>query len=134
MLSSASSKAMKIAHKKSDLDSLTLAFYCDVSHTRKTMLNTIHRSLAGLILLFIIIHLCNHLVGIAGVEAHLEFMEWARNFYRNSYIEPVLLSAILVQVFLGLYLIYRSWGKRIGFSSEPKRYRGATWPYFLLHI
>lgn len=95
------------------------------------MLNTIHRSLASLILLFVAIHICNHLVGIAGVEAHIEFMELARKFYRNPYVEPVLLAALFVQVFLGLYFVYRSWGQRTGFFQRAQAISGVYLVFFL---
>jgi len=99
------------------------------------MLNTIHRSLAGLILLFVIVHLCNHLVGLAGIDAHIHFMEQARKFYRNPFVEPVLLSALAVQVSLGLYFVYRSWGKRYGFFQRAQAISGCYIAFFLFaHI
>lgn len=94
--------------------------------------NTIHRSLAVLILLFIAIHICNHLIGIWGAEAHIEFMDWARGFYRNSYVEPILLSALFIQVLLGLYFVYRSWGQRKGFFSRTQAISGCYLAVFLL--
>lgn len=96
------------------------------------MLHKLHRSLAVIILLFVAIHLCNHLAGLAGIDAHIAFMELARKFYRNQFVEPVLVLALAVQVCLGLYFVYRSWGKRKGLFQRVQAISGCYLAFFLL--
>ena len=61
--------------------------------------------LSGLtIIIFIGLHLFNHVCSIFGAESHIEIMNSLRNFYRNIFVETILLSAILVQIISGLKL------------------------------
>ncbi|WP_162426099.1 hypothetical protein [Pontibacter pudoricolor] len=66
--------------------------------------NKIHY-LSGLaIATFVGVHLFNHLLSICGAAKHIEMMNALRLFYRNTFIEAVLLLAILVQIVSGLKL------------------------------
>ncbi len=47
------------------------------------------------------IHLFNHVWGVLGAEAHIELMNALRSFYRNTYVEALLLGAVLIQVLTG---------------------------------
>jgi succinate dehydrogenase/fumarate reductase cytochrome b subunit len=61
--------------------------------------------ISGLIItLFVGLHLFNHFCSIIGANKHIEVMNVLRLFYRNSFIETVLLLAVLVQIFSGLKL------------------------------
>ena len=71
-------------------------------------------------------------MGIAGVDFHLEFMEFIRRFYRNTFVEVVLLGAIAVQLLIGGYFVFRSWGKRRGFFQRAQVISGCYLIYFLL--
>jgi len=67
-------------------------------------INRIHQ-LSGLtITMFVGIHLFNHIFGIFGAEKHIELMNSLRVFYRNIFVESILLSAVIVQIFSGLKL------------------------------
>lgn len=57
-----------------------------------------------IVLLFVAFHLFNHLFGLAGPHAHSQVMELGRAIYRSSFVEPVLVVALLFQVFSGLRL------------------------------
>jgi hypothetical protein len=61
-----------------------------------------------IILLFLGLHLSNHLVGLAGPDAHAAVMRVARVIYRAKVIEPVLVFLFLFQAGSGLWLIHRS--------------------------
>ncbi len=99
------------------------------------MLNVIHRSLAGLILVFVLIHIANHLTGIVSVDEHMKFMALARKFYRHAYVEPMLLMALAFQMTIGLYFVYRSWGVRRGFFQRAQALSGCYLVFFLVvHI
>ena len=56
------------------------------------------------ITIFIGIHLFNHVWSIFGAESHIELMKIFRLFYRNIFVETILLSAILIQIISGVKL------------------------------
>lgn len=56
------------------------------------------------ITIFIGLHLFNHVCSIFGADKHIEIMNSLRLFYRNIFVETILLSAVLVQIFSGLKL------------------------------
>lgn len=61
------------------------------------------------ITIFIGLHLFNHFCSIFGADRHIEIMNTLRIFYRNIFVETILLLAVLVQIISGLRLfrIYR---------------------------
>ena len=61
--------------------------------------------LSGLIItLFVGVHLFNHMVSIFGADKHIQVMNLLRLFYRNIFIETILLMAVLVQIISGIKL------------------------------
>lgn len=56
------------------------------------------------ITIFVAIHLFNHGMSIFGAEKHIEMMNTLRLFYRNLFVETILLVAVLVQIISGLKL------------------------------
>jgi hypothetical protein len=70
-------------------------------------LHRLHRSLAVLLALFVILHLGNHLAGLAGQEIHRSVQTLLRGLYRHPLVEPLLLGAVGSQVVLGLALLVR---------------------------
>jgi hypothetical protein len=64
----------------------------------------IHYASGITIMVFIVLHLFNHMCSIFGAEKHLEIMNVLRLFYRNIFIETVLLMAVFVQIISGLAL------------------------------
>lgn len=50
-------------------------------------LTTLHRTNAKILGLFIVLHLANHAVLLAGRESHLEVMEFIRPIYRMGLVE-----------------------------------------------
>ena len=57
-----------------------------------------------LIAIFVGLHLINHLVSLAGIEAHQDLMDSLRIVYRNPVVEALLLLAIGFQIITGLRL------------------------------
>jgi hypothetical protein len=57
---------------------------------------------------FVGLHLLNHVWSIFGAEAHIGMMHSLRLFYRNLFVETVILIAVLVQIFSGLKLFIKS--------------------------
>lgn len=66
-----------------------------------------HRALAIVLALFLVLHLGNHLAGLAGQDAHGKAQTALRILYRHPLVEPLLLAAVGVQVVLGLALVIR---------------------------
>lgn len=96
------------------------------------MLHKAHRSIAVFLCAFIVVHLVNHLVAISGVTAHMEFMESARRIYRHPLLEPILLTALGMQIVIGLMFVYRTWGQRVGFFPKIQALSGCYLAFFLI--
>lgn len=56
------------------------------------------------ITIFVGLHLFNHCYSILGADKHIEVMTTLRHFYRNIFIETILLLAVVVQIYSGLKL------------------------------
>lgn len=69
-------------------------------------LRVAHGISGAVVALFIAFHLFNHLFGLLGPQAHAEVMELGRQVYRSPVVEPLLVAALLFQVFSGLRLAW----------------------------
>lgn len=67
-------------------------------------LKRIHYISGLIITIFVAIHLFNHVCSIFGADKHIEIMKSLRHFYRNIFVEAILLVAVLVQVISGFKL------------------------------
>lgn len=56
---------------------------------------------------FISLHFITHLSGVFGVDAYNKMQDLFRLVYRNSVVEPVLLSSFVLQIFWGILLLAR---------------------------
>lgn len=81
------------------------------------------------ITIFIGLHLFNHFCSIFGADKHIETMNIFRYFYRNIFIESILLLAILVQIISGLKLFRTN--RKIATSQFEKLH---IWTGFYLAI
>jgi len=63
---------------------------------------------------FLILHMANHVVGLAGQADHIRFMTAARPIYRHAVVELLLLVLLLIQVSSGLAMVIRSMRKAAG--------------------
>jgi len=95
-------------------------------------LRTLHKTSAIVIAAFACVHLVNHLVSLAGVPAHIAFMESARVIYRQPAIEAVLLLCVTIQIGSGLWLVVRGWRQRRGAVAWLQALSGAVLAGFLL--
>jgi hypothetical protein len=64
----------------------------------------LHALSGQLVAVFVGLHLLNHVYSILGVAAHLALMDTLRHFYRNIFLEALLLLAVLIQIISGLRL------------------------------
>lgn len=74
-----------------------------------------HGVSAVIVCLYVLFHLGNHLMGLAGPEAHAAVMDAGRTVYRARLVEPILVLAFLFQVGSGLYLAWHWSATRLGF-------------------
>jgi succinate dehydrogenase/fumarate reductase cytochrome b subunit len=95
-------------------------------------LRKLHALSAVLIAAFVCVHLANHLVGLTGTAAHIDFMEAARAVYRLGVIEWVLLGCVAFQIISGLTLVVRGWKQRRGFVPWLQAVSGALLALFLI--
>jgi len=96
-------------------------------------LHRVHRISACFIGVFLIIHLFNHLVAVAGVEAHIAMMDSLRRVYRIPVVEIILLVCVLYQVVSGLVFVKWRWGKRSGFFARLQAISGIYLALFMLN-
>ncbi|MEJ8801921.1 hypothetical protein [Pontibacter sp. H249] len=66
--------------------------------------NKIHYISGIAMISFVGIHLFNHILSIWGADRHIDMMNVLRFFYRNIFIEAILLFAVFVQIVSGLKL------------------------------
>jgi hypothetical protein len=92
--------------------------------------------LSGLLLtIFIGQHLFNHFWSIFGANKHIEMMNILRLFYRNIFIETILLCAVLAQIISGLKLFKTN--RKIAISNFEKLH---VWTglylaiFFVIHL
>ncbi|WP_199913877.1 hypothetical protein [Stenotrophomonas sp. YAU14A_MKIMI4_1] len=92
---------------------LVLLHSDDQSNAPAPALGTLRvaHGIAGVIvLLFAVFHVVNHVFSLAGPEAYNALMTAGGKVYRSSFAEPILVLAMLFQIFSGLYLMWR-WSK-----------------------
>jgi succinate dehydrogenase/fumarate reductase cytochrome b subunit len=93
----------------------------------------IHRIVAIALGVFIALHLASHAFAWGGIAAHSAALQAVRLVYRNPAIEPLLLTAVALQVVLGLRLALSRW--RSGVSGGWGRLQlasGSILAFFLL--
>ncbi len=95
-------------------------------------LRAIHRTSAMLITAFACLHIANHLASLAGVPAHIAFMDVARKLYRQPAVELLLLSCVAFQIGSGLWFVMRGWKSREGTVAWLQAVSGALIALFLL--
>jgi succinate dehydrogenase/fumarate reductase cytochrome b subunit len=92
-----------------------------------------HRISAIVLVLFLVVHMLNHVVGLWGIAAHLAFMTEARLVYRSPGLEPLLLAAALAQVVTGILQVRAGWGTRRGFWQRTQAASGLYLAFFLVN-
>lgn len=63
-------------------------------------------SAAILILIFIVVHLANHMTAIWSLDAHSMILKILRLWYRNEFVEPLIVTLLLFQAVTGLTLLF----------------------------
>ncbi len=100
---------------------------------KRAPLRTLHLCSALVVGLFLLLHMANHLVGLTGQEAHVEFMAAARRFYRHGLVEPVLLALVAWQAISGVVMVVRGWNRRHGAVAWLQAASGLYLAFFLVN-
>lgn len=95
-------------------------------------IQSIHRSSAFIVGLFILLHLSNHSVAAFGIDTHIQVMATLRLFYQNIIAEIILVAAILTQVGTGAYFLFKNKNLRKTKWRKWQVYSGAYLLFFLL--
>jgi hypothetical protein len=94
-------------------------------------LRVVHGTTAALLVVFVLFHVANHLLGLAGPGAHAAAMRIGRTVYRSDLGEPLLVAVMLFQIGTGLFLAWH-------WSAIPqtfhKTYQLASGAYLSLFI
>lgn len=69
----------------------------------------LHRSAAGVILAFVVLHLTSHLAAVHSLELNLRVTVWMRTIYKQPLVEALLLAAVPVQAVSGGWLVRNAW-------------------------
>jgi len=96
-------------------------------------LRTLHGFSALFLVAYAAVHIANHLVGLAGIEAHIAFMRDFRSVYRIPVVEAMLLAAVAFQVYSGLTFVVRGWKQRQGLVPWLQAGSGAYLAFFFLN-
>lgn len=96
-------------------------------------LRKLHRFSALLLVAYALVHITNHLVGLAGVEAHIAFMQSFRSVYRIPVIEVALIGAVALQIYSGLTFVVRGGKQRQGSIPWLQAGSGAYLAFFFLN-
>ena len=92
-----------------------------------------HRILACGLGVFLILHFAIHLSAIGGVDIHLRGLMKFQGLYRNWLVEPLLIIAILGQIFIGARLLWRRWKSPTkGFWGWAQILSGAYLVFFFI--
>ncbi|HMQ58920.1 MAG TPA: hypothetical protein PKE65_10265 [Rhizobiaceae bacterium] len=92
----------------------------------------IHRGSALVLGAFLVFHMANHLVALAGIDAHRAMMQAGRAIYSFPPVEALLLVAVVAQVVTGLAQLRASRGRRRGFWPRLQAASGAVLAFFLV--
>ncbi|MBL4751956.1 MAG: hypothetical protein JKX71_15505 [Amylibacter sp.] len=99
----------------------------------------LHRLTAYILIVFVVIHLGNHLFLIAGRDTYNSVQKILNTVYRNPLLEPILIIAMIVQVIGGLKMAITSlrrlpkrafWQRR--FWEKAQIISGFVFAYFII--
>lgn len=80
-----------------------LAVHICYGEKEEMNLRMVHRASALVLIIYATLHIANHLIGMAGVEAHRAALESLRILYRAPPIETLLLASVVLQIVTGVW-------------------------------
>jgi len=95
----------------------------------------LHRTAGAVLAVFLVVHVANHLAALAGVDAHVRFMDAARRVYRQPVVEAVLLACVVLQAASGLRMLWARRQRRRGLLPWLQAGSGAYVALFVaIHV
>jgi hypothetical protein len=95
----------------------------------------LHRTAGAVPAVFVTVHVANHLAALAGVDAHVHFMERARLVYRQPVVEAVLLLCAALQAASGVSMLWTGRHRRRTLIAWLQAGSGAYIALFLaIHV
>jgi hypothetical protein len=92
-------------------------------------------SASAILLLLILPHIANHIVGLWNGRTHIEMMRAVRYLYRDDIVQPILLALIGFQILSGIALVRRRMTSPSDFLGNLQTMSGAyVGIYFLAHM
>lgn len=91
----------------------------------------LHKLSAGFVFAFLCLHFANHLVGLQGIDAHLQFMDAVRNVYRHPIVEMAVVLAFIVQMLSGFALAKTIWREK---KDLVHQLQAASGTYLILFV
>jgi succinate dehydrogenase/fumarate reductase cytochrome b subunit len=76
-------------------------------HRRLDVPRRLHRIAAGVVGVYVLVHLINHLAALGGAARHIAFMQAVRQVTRFPAVEALLLACVMVQSGSGVWMILR---------------------------
>jgi succinate dehydrogenase/fumarate reductase cytochrome b subunit len=92
-----------------------------------------HRFSAMMLAAYLALHMLNHIVGLAGQQQHIDFMDTIRPLYRNPIVEPLPFLLLVFQIGSGLTMVARGWRERKGKVAWAQAISGIYLALFLLN-
>ncbi|AEE48865.1 hypothetical protein [Haliscomenobacter hydrossis] len=92
----------------------------------------IHSASGFFIAFFVGFHLFNHVWSILGADKHIELMNTFRLFYRNIFVESVLVISVLVQIVSGLKLFMQKRKNAISAFEQLHIWTGLYLAFFFI--
>jgi hypothetical protein len=87
------------------------------------------------IAVFVGLHLFNHFMSIWGADRHIAIMDNLRHFYRNIFIETILILAVLIQIISGIKLFIRKRKTAVTFFDKLQIWSGLYLSiFFVIHV
>jgi hypothetical protein len=87
------------------------------------------------IAIFVGLHLFNHVCGVFGADKHIEIMNVLRQFYRNIFVETLLLLAVLTQIITGIKLFLNKRKTAAAFFDKLQIWTGLYLAiFFVVHV
>ena len=118
--------------KPNNLDSLTWFGVLKRVEKYSMTIKKIHFISGLTITIFIVLHLFNHVCSIFGAEKHIEVMNTLRVFYRNDFIESLLLLFVFLQVTSGIKLVIQNRSSAGSFFEKLHIWSGLYLAIFLV--
>lgn len=87
------------------------------------------------IAIFVGLHLFNHFCSIFGADKHIEIMNVLRLFYRNIFVETILILAVFTQIITGIKLFFNKRKTAATFFDKLQIWTGLYLAiFFVIHL